>query len=510
MKIFVDINKECQIGKVDNEGRHLFKGDENADILKVYFKHETGEDMNWYLTINGILPNGRPIAPRLHDGPLDSETINEEQWYYYQFTLSGENGFNLMKGQITMYIKINYVNANNQVIKEKTIATVNAVVLESSQYENNILLLGDSIENVVFNFKLALESLVATVANDNNHKIVNFLQVLSGVESNLIPIDETKNLGSGTNKWLNGFFKNLYADLINIVEATIENLDVTKLEVLDSEDKTTSVRLTRATIGNLIVNALIDAQAVNVEELTAQYLFNVEDAYITHIKNAEDIAVDTVDSETINAETVNAETVNADTEINSPQGYIDNIEGENLVYGSQASQFKVTPELATYRGSELGTHRELALKYDTSAHNEFAVLMEAKHNQMIQEHTSLANNLQAQINLIKDILSSDDTSLDSFQEIIAVLKDSTADIEALFNQLSTKTDKSYVDAQNELDRAYTDTQVSQARSDFADQMQTHEATTQSQINELEAQFRAFVEQYVGTYPQVIDAMVGDE
>lgn len=496
MKLFVDIKKECQIGKVDNEGRHLFKGDENADILKVYFKHETGEEMNWYLTVNGILPNGRPIAPRLHDGPLGSEIINEEQWYYYQFTLSGENGFNLMKGQITMYIKINYVNDNDQVIKEKTIATVNAVVLQSSQYESNILLLGDSIEDVVFNFKQALESLAATVANDNNHKIVNFLQVLSGVESNLIPIDETKNLGSGTNKWLNGFFKNLYADLINIVEATIENLDVTKLEVLDSVDKTTSVKLTRATIGNLIVNALIDAQAVNVEELTAQYLFNVEDAYITHIKNAEDIAVDTVDSETINAETVNA-----DTEINSPQGYIDSIEGENLDYGSQASQFKVTPEMATYRGSEVGTHRELALKYDTSAHNEFAGLMESKHNQMIQEHTSLANNLQEQINVIKETLASDDTSLDSFKEIIAVLKDSTADIEALFNQLSTKADKSYVDAQNQLDRAYTDTQVSQARSDFADQMQNHEATTQSQINELEEFYKNEFLKYLGEVPQ---------
>lgn len=92
MKLFVDIKKECQIGKVDNEGRHLFKGDENADILKVYFKHEAGEEMNWYLTVNGILPNGRPIAPRVHDGLLGSEIINEEQWYYYQFTLSGENG----------------------------------------------------------------------------------------------------------------------------------------------------------------------------------------------------------------------------------------------------------------------------------------------------------------------------------------------------------------------------------------------------------------------------------
>ena len=38
MKVFVDIQKECQIGKIDDEGRALFKGDVNADILKIYFK----------------------------------------------------------------------------------------------------------------------------------------------------------------------------------------------------------------------------------------------------------------------------------------------------------------------------------------------------------------------------------------------------------------------------------------------------------------------------------------
>lgn len=332
-----------------------------------------------------------------------------------------------------------------------------------------------------------INSLVASVASIENLK-VDYLKGL------VIPMpdDDGENvqqaqLGTETNPFAKIVANEIVSpNRFDFNRAEGESIEVGKISYCeDIGSQATPVKRARIeTVNSDYVNV---NQTVDTYKVSASSVETVEATIGMVIKSPKFTTTD----ETIVIE---------NGKITTPQATIGKLEGNELNVGVEA-YLKVTPELATYKGSELGTHRELALKYDTSAHNEFAGLMETKHNQMIAEHNSLASNLQAQINVIKEALESDDDSLDSFKEIIAVLKDSTADIEAIFNQLSNKANTSYVDAQNQLDRAYTDTQVRQARSDFADQMQTHEATTQNQINELEEFYKSEFLKYLGEVPQ---------
>ena len=77
MKIFIDVAKKL-ILKTDTENRTLFKGEDAADVIKVYFE---ATPTNWYLTLGALLPNGRTISDRFHDGPIGAETINGTRYY---------------------------------------------------------------------------------------------------------------------------------------------------------------------------------------------------------------------------------------------------------------------------------------------------------------------------------------------------------------------------------------------------------------------------------------------
>lgn len=387
-----------------------------------------------------------------------------------------------------------------------------------------------------------------------NHRIAIIKAITERIKKqlgeDLIPnADDKYSLGNADNYWKEAYINlaNLWETHINSLYASVARIESLEVEYLkglvipmaDDEETEPQLGSEEYPFAKIVAKEISNSDFFSFNRAEGDSLEVGEISYCGKITECDEAKIKQVNSDYVNVnyivdttelsassvesveakfENLTAKNVQATNTVSKDlqtdtlkaiDGTINRIKGNTLEVGVE-SYLRVTESIATYKGSEIGTKEDLSYKYDTSAHNEFANNMNDKHNQMVLEHNNLASNLQAQINLIKETLASDDTALDSFREIIAVLKSSTADIEALFNQLATKADKSYVDAQNMLDRTYTDTQVSQARTDFADQMQNHEARTQSQISELEAQFKAFVEEYVGTYPQVIDAMVGDE
>ena len=419
MKVFVDIQKECQIGKIDDEGRALFKGDVNADILKIYFKHYDGMAMNWFLTISGILPNGRPIAPTDHDGILGSEVIDGVEWKYYQFTLSKPNGFNLMKGLVTMYVRLNYTNSdaeNPKVIKEKTIAVINANVVETSEYNDNLLLLGESIEEVVFNFKQQIENLAARIANDNNTKIVNYLQVLSRVLSNLIPSEnEIFSLGNALFKWLTLWVKTIQADQINVnnnVNADVINTST--LNVLDDDGVKAIANITKAIIDYLEANNLVVKGNVQVN--------GIVDSAEVSTNNME-----TVDFLTTNA-TVNEQLkakVIVTEAFTSKNAIVDGVESQYARFGVNR-ELEITEAKATYRGVELADLNDINTRVSTEEFNSKVSQLQSQIDginagqnladivgtyALLQTYNTSNLNVDDKIQVLKDETKEDDSTI---------------------------------------------------------------------------------------------------
>lgn len=164
MKVYVDISKQCII-KTDDEDRTVFKGDENVDHIKVYFKEMPTQ---WYLTLGALLPNGRTIPQRFHDGEVLTDEIDGTTYYYATFTLSKENGFTLVNGLTNFTLRIHYVNDSNVVIKEKTIGAIAVNIVESTTEDENILILDGDTAEVVYNMKLAIENMQARLTNYEN------------------------------------------------------------------------------------------------------------------------------------------------------------------------------------------------------------------------------------------------------------------------------------------------------------------------------------------------------
>ena len=413
MKVFVDIQKECQIGKIDDEGRALFKGDVNADILKIYFKYTDGMPMNWFLTISGILPNGRPIAPTDHDGILGSEVIDGVEWKYYQFTLSKPNGFNLMKGLVTMYVRINYTNSdaqNPKVIKEKTIAVINANVVETAEYNDNLLLLGNSIEEVVFNFKQQIENLAAKIASDNDVNIVNYLQVLSRVLSHLIPSEnEAFNLGNPLYKWLTLWVKTIQADQVNVVNNVNSDLVNTyNLNVLSNDEKEALAKITKAIITTL--------EAVNVSVKGNVNVSGIVDA--TEVMGSN---IETTDFLTTNAkvnETIQAKNVICSQTLSSQSAIIDGLRSINATLGD-SNEFSVNATLATYRGVEIANQNDINTRVSNDTFNSKVADLQSQIDGI-----NAGQNLADIVGTYALLLNYDTSNLNA-NDKIQVLKDET-------------------------------------------------------------------------------------
>ena len=241
----------------------------------------------------------------------------------------------------------------------KSIAVINANVVETSEYNDNLLLLGNSIEEVVFNFKQQIENLAARITNDNDTKIVNYIQVLSRVLSNLIPNEnETFTLGNALFKWLTLWVKSIQADQVNVnnnVNADVVNTST--LNVLSNEGKAALANITKAIIDYLEANNLVVKQNIQVNGI---------------VDSAEVMAsnMETVDFLTTNA-TVN-EQLKAKAVVTqaftSTSAIVDSVESQYARFGVN-KELEITQDKATYSGVEIADLNDINTRVSTDEFN---------------------------------------------------------------------------------------------------------------------------------------------
>lgn len=176
MKIFIDIDKLI-ITKIDSEDRTIYKSDDNADSIKVYFKKYPDK---WYLTLGAILPNGRTIPQRSFDEDILECIDGGEHYWYVKFTLSRANGFTLLNGITNFVLRINYVNDANETTGSKTVGVAAVNVIDSIAENQNILILDGDTSEVVYNMKTAIENMQAVITNLRDSITTNILKVLGG------------------------------------------------------------------------------------------------------------------------------------------------------------------------------------------------------------------------------------------------------------------------------------------------------------------------------------------
>ena len=164
MKIFIDVAKKL-ILKTDTENRTLFKGEDAADVIKVYFE---ATPTNWYLTLGALLPNGRTISDRFHDGPIGAETINGTRYYYEEFTITKANGWNLCNGKVSFTLKLHETNAKGDNVATKVIGTFVATIVDAVVTNENILILDGDTSKIVANMQQQIESIRALVTEYRN------------------------------------------------------------------------------------------------------------------------------------------------------------------------------------------------------------------------------------------------------------------------------------------------------------------------------------------------------
>lgn len=323
MKVYVDISKQCII-KTDDEDRTVFRGDENVDHIKVYFKEMPTQ---WFLTLGALLPNGRTIPQRLHDGNILTEEVDGTTYYYVEFTLSKENGFTLMSGKTLFTLKIHHVNDSNVVVKEKTMGAIAVNVVESTTEDENILILDGDTAEVVYNMKLAIENMQARLTNYENsftsnqiiarallsilndfssYKVVfghsykedeedastrkYYLMAVVNKEENsdvIFGIDKNGRLSANSAYFTNASIFDAAIETLAAAIANIQTLEVDNKATIKDLDADTStieeLNSTNATILKAIINELlsavkaqIDTAEINEANITEA---NVQDIY---------------------------------------------------------------------------------------------------------------------------------------------------------------------------------------------------------------------------------------
>ncbi|MGM9969786.1 MAG: hypothetical protein ACI35S_05255 [Anaeroplasma sp.] len=236
MKIFIDNDV---ITKIDDERRTVYKGDDSADIIKIYFKEYPS---NWYLTLGAVLPNGRTVGDKYHDGCIITEVIDGITYYYESFTISKANGWNLIEGLTSFTLRKVVTNDLGYAVSKKTIGVFVIRIVDAECIDENILILDGEASNIILNFKNTIEQLQGlitkattevgykvdkstfdTFVNDTYIKTIN--SIYENIEKSIDNIDRLQNL------------VNVVAyveDLSNIDKSKLKMND--KIIVLEDED----------------------------------------------------------------------------------------------------------------------------------------------------------------------------------------------------------------------------------------------------------------------------------
>ena len=526
-----------------NQTNEIFKENDPSDLrVKVAFKLPNANDYSWDATIylNFV---GRKQFKKYKPNEM-SYDLKEGMFYWVaepQSEYKDLSKFTQTNGGLVASVQLLKINEDStEVVFSEYQGLVNIYVekvvgfkkpSEENVFDQQFLDLKES----VYLTREEVKSKQKIIDEETDLKFRN-LNLLGKVESDLIPIEDKYNLGSETNPW-----NEIYTKTIHLFNGS-ENIRAMSVEA-DGEVKLADKVGIPVDIGGYQIHfnytyiddddneipMLMAVVKTDVSEDTVSPIFYIDADGKMHVSTLNSGIVDSIalhsdlgvlGNATITQETVNISNVDNAT-INTAKIKNATIEAETVTNGRFTNATIANATLSniggipkfntetqfnantTYKGSELGTHADLALKYNVSAHNEFASLMEAKHNEIDTNHKVITDRLQNQIDAINRILASDNVDLDTIQEIVNVLESATETI-------TKKADKTYVDEQIALQEAYTDTQVAQARSNFADTMEQHRSDTQDQITGLVETYNQFLLDKIGSYPVVIDSMVGDE
>lgn len=171
MKIFINTN-DWTISKIENE-TPIVSGDNYVDAIKVYYNNEP-DYLNFYPTINLLKPNGRKVGNIRFDNenyPTQYNDSENNDWWYFVFTLSSDNGQIDEKGKYQVTITTNYYQVVGTAPNESSVITsqrninvqfnvLNAVLNEN----NNILILGDDPDAIIADVYQLVQTLNTTVS----------------------------------------------------------------------------------------------------------------------------------------------------------------------------------------------------------------------------------------------------------------------------------------------------------------------------------------------------------
>lgn len=185
MKIIVDlINKSLKV--LENE-KNIYVGNNNADVLEVYCYNGGYHLENEFVSITGLLSNGRKIGPFTTDSAYDEEYIDGKLHTLAKFTLTKQNGFTLSEGQLNITVWHNKTNDSGAIVSKQAIGNLLFNVVKTANVDDNIIIT-DASGDVINNFKLEIENIQSAV-NSVNSSFVKFKQ---HTEESIMRLEDNK------------------------------------------------------------------------------------------------------------------------------------------------------------------------------------------------------------------------------------------------------------------------------------------------------------------------------
>ena len=141
----------------------VYVGDLNADKLELYVADNTELLNEGYLSITGLLSNGRKIGHYTTDSSYEPVTIDGVDYFKIEFTLTKANGFTLSEGQLQLTIWFNETDENGKLKKREALGNV-LVNVRNTASVDDVLIMTDNNGDVVFNFINELQNIQSRIS----------------------------------------------------------------------------------------------------------------------------------------------------------------------------------------------------------------------------------------------------------------------------------------------------------------------------------------------------------
>ena len=171
MKIYIN-QASGAILKIENE-EPIVTGNNYADKIKIYYNANPAT-LYFYPTITLLKPNNRKVGPIQFDTATPSypQTYidsDSNDWWYYEFTLSSVAGLIDITGKCQVTITTNYYSGNN-ITSQRNVNIQLNVFHAVTNTDNDILILGESPDDIVASMYTIVQSLQTSVGSLSNSK----------------------------------------------------------------------------------------------------------------------------------------------------------------------------------------------------------------------------------------------------------------------------------------------------------------------------------------------------